>query len=598
MPAEAQLAIAFALAVGVAYATTPRAMALADRTQFHDAPTGYKGHARPTPYLGGVAVLAGFLLASVMLGGDFARLSPIVAIALCLWVLGTMDDRFNLSPWLRLSVEAGGALVLWASGLGFDLFAADGLNVAVTVLWVVGITNAFNLMDNMDGAAATIGAVTGAAVAVLALIEGDEALATLMFGLAGACIGFLPYNLARPARIFLGDGGSLPIGFVLAAAIMALPIHGDGGLPRLLAAALLAGLPVLDTALVFVSRWRAGVPLFSGGRDYLTHRLLTRLGTPQAVALTPGLLQLLLAGVAVAGTRGGEASVGVAWTVWFVAGVGVVALLETRSWAPDRSWMEAPPSPGAPEPVAPRAAPSPVEAALIVFIAAACGLSPFFYGFYDLSVWGPIALVLLAALLGLVIARPSLPRPGALVAAGALGLLWLWTLVSTSWAESADQALTGANRWLLYAALFGVLVLLLRDDRLGALVVGAGAAVILGLGGYIAVRMLAGTASSLFPSGRLDQPLGYINGQAGYLLLGVWPLVAVAERARRPWLAGPALGGATFLGALAVLSQTRAIVPALVISALVLLVLVPGRLRRAWCLVLVVAGVAATLPWV
>src|SRR4051794_33107170 len=344
MPAEAQLAVAFALAVGVAYATTPRAMALADRTQFHDAPTGYKGHARPTPYLGGVAVLAGFLLASVMLGGHFARLSPIVAIALCLWGLGTMDDRFNLSPWLRLAVEAGGASVLWTSGLGFDLFAADGLNIAITVLWVVGITNAFNLMDNMDGAAATIGAVTGAAVAVLALIEGDEALATLMFGLAGACIGFLPYNLARPARIFLGDGGSLPIGFVLAAAIMALPIDGDGGLPPLLAAALLAGLPVLDTALVFISRWRAGVPLLSGGRDHLTHRLLTRLATPRAVAVTLGLIQVLLASVAIAVTQSGEASIVTAWTVWFVAGAGVVGLLETRTWTPDRSWMAPPAS--------------------------------------------------------------------------------------------------------------------------------------------------------------------------------------------------------------------------------------------------------------
>ena len=91
------------------------------------------------------------------------------------------------------------------------------------------------------------------------MIEGDIALAILVFGLAGACVGFLPYNLASPARIFLGDGGSLPIGFVVAASIMALPLGAEMGLEHLLVGVLLAGLPVLDTALVSVSRRRAGL---------------------------------------------------------------------------------------------------------------------------------------------------------------------------------------------------------------------------------------------------------------------------------------------------------------------------------------------------
>ena len=104
-----------------------------------------------------------------------------------------------------------------------------------------------------------------------------------------------------------------------------------------------------------------------------------------------------------------------------------------------------------------------VEAVVIGFIAVSCGLSPFLYGFYDVAVWGPIALGMLAALLGLLIARPAAPRRGALLAAGALAAIWLWALASTGWAESADQAMTEANRWLLYAALFGVLVLLLQE---------------------------------------------------------------------------------------------------------------------------------------
>src|SRR5918992_409924 len=101
MPAEAQLGVAFALALAAAYAATPRAMALAARTDFHDAPSGYKGHASPTPYLGGLAVVCGFLLGSATLGSEFSRLWPIVATALGLWGLGTLDDRLNLSPWLR-----------------------------------------------------------------------------------------------------------------------------------------------------------------------------------------------------------------------------------------------------------------------------------------------------------------------------------------------------------------------------------------------------------------------------------------------------------------------------------------------------------------
>ena len=156
--------------------------------------------------------------------------------------------------------------------------------------------------------------------------------------------------------------------------------------------------------------------------------------------------------------------------------------------------------------------------------------------------------------------------------------------------------MTEANRWLLYAALFGVLVLLLRDDRLGMVVLGAGAAVILALGGYIAVRMLTGSGDELFLNARLNEPLGYVNGQAGYLLLGIWPLMALAERARQPLLAGGrALRGRLVLGGLVLLGQTRAIVPAVLLSALFLLVAVPGRTRRAWALVVAAAGVGACI---
>jgi len=126
---------------------------------------------------------------------------------------------------------------------------------------------------------------------------------------------------------------------------------------------------------------------------------------------------------------------------------------------------------GSPAPGRPRT-PTAVEAFAILFITVACGLSPALFGFYRIGVWGPIALGMLAILLALVIARPAVPTRRAWVALSGLGGLWLWSLMSTGWAESADLALTGANRWLLYLALFGVLVMLLREDRLSVLLWG------------------------------------------------------------------------------------------------------------------------------
>jgi len=597
VPDEARLTLAFALALGAAFAATPVAIAVAERTGFHDKPVGYKGHRNSTPYLGGAAVMAAFLVAGLTVGGELSRLSPIAGFAFGMWCLGTIDDRWPLSPRFRLTVEFAAASALWALDLGWSAFDSAAIDLIVTNLWVVGLMNAFNLMDNMDGAAATVGAVTTMVTAILALVEGDVALAVLCAGMSGACLGFLPYNLAGPAKIFLGDGGSLPVGFVVAATIMVLPGGGELGVTSLLAAVILAGLPVVDTALVMISRRRAGIPLLTGGRDHLTHRLATRLGSPRNVALALGTAQAVLGAVAIGVVQLGEGLVLSAWVTWFVAAAAAILLLETAAWAPVREMgpgERAEPSgsaglvTAAPEG---RRSPTVVEGAVIVFITFALGLSPVLYGFYSLSVWGPIALFLLAALLALVIARPAAPRPVALAAVGALVFLWLWSLASTGWSESADQALLDANRWMLYASLFAILVLLLRDERLGKLLIASATAAVLAFGGYLVVRLLGSEGGSLFLGKRLNEPLGYVNGQAGYLLLGLWPLIAAAERLRNHALSGCAIAGAVLLAGLAVLGQTRAIVPAVVISAVVLVAVLPGRRARAWALVAVAGGV-------
>ena len=205
------------------------------------------------------------------------------------------------------------------------------------------------------------------------------------------------------------------------------------------------------------------------------------------------------------------------------------------------------------------------------FISVACGLSPFLYGFYDVSVWGPIALGMLAVLLGLLIARPAAPRRTALVACAGLAGFWLWSLFSSRWAESADQAL---DRGESLVALRGD-VLRPRAPRLE----------MRGLPGSFShppARLLErsrficwfgcwpGLLRTLFLDGRLHEPLGYVNGQAGFLLLGLWPMIALAERTERAAMAGAALAGATMLVSLALLGQSRAVLPAVGVAAAVL----------------------------
>jgi UDP-GlcNAc:undecaprenyl-phosphate GlcNAc-1-phosphate transferase len=262
-------------------------------------------------------------------GAATSRFAALFVWAFVLFVVGTVDDKRNLSPLVRLVIEIFAAVALWNYGLGWAIFGSDVLNVALTVLWVVGLVNAFNLMDNMDGAAASVAGVCATGVAALGAVDGDTALALVGASLAGACLGFLRFNLARPAKIFLGDGGSMPIGFVVAGAVMAAPGAHESGWSAILAMAPMVGLPILDTTLVVISRRRGGRPVLSGGRDHLTHRLKAMLGSVRAVVIALALVQatLCLMGLGAA-QLGAGVSVAAAAT-FIVAGAFAIFVLET-----------------------------------------------------------------------------------------------------------------------------------------------------------------------------------------------------------------------------------------------------------------------------
>jgi UDP-GlcNAc:undecaprenyl-phosphate GlcNAc-1-phosphate transferase len=324
---------AFLSALAISAAATPVAIGAARRTGFYDHPAGYKKHGASTPYLGGIAVVAGFLLAAAIFGDGFDRFAALSICAIGLLVVGTVDDRIGLGVTIRVLAQLAAAVVLWEAGFAWNVLDSQVADFALTVVWVVGLTNAFNLFDNSDGAAGAIAAASSLGVAGVALVQDDVALAALAIAIAGSCAGFLPYNLARPSRIFLGDGGSMPLGVLVAATIMTLP-EGGLGWTALPAYTLLAALPILDTTLVVFSRWRHGTGILDGARDHLTHRLLQLLGSERQVAAALAGLQLAFGAAAVGLSQSTDAAIVVAVLATIVAGAYAIRVLEGPRWMP------------------------------------------------------------------------------------------------------------------------------------------------------------------------------------------------------------------------------------------------------------------------
>jgi UDP-GlcNAc:undecaprenyl-phosphate GlcNAc-1-phosphate transferase len=333
LPDEARLALAFATALFVTFLATPVAIRAANRLDFHDHPVGYKAHGRATPYLGGTAVLLGVFAAAAPFGDAFGRFGMVALGAGVLWAVGTIDDRISLGPGLRVLVELCLGVALWATDHGWALGAGGVVDLVATCGWVVVVVSTFAVMDNLDGAAGAVAGVTAAGIAALAVVEHDAVAAAFPLALTGACAAFLRYNLARPARIFLGDGGSLPLGFLLAATAMNGPL-ADADWPALLAAVVLIGLPMLDATLVFISRRRRGVSPLTGGRDHLTHRLLTRLHSARAVAAALAVAQAALSALAIYVTEQGTTSIVATAATFAVVVLCAVTVLETPRWAP------------------------------------------------------------------------------------------------------------------------------------------------------------------------------------------------------------------------------------------------------------------------
>jgi UDP-GlcNAc:undecaprenyl-phosphate GlcNAc-1-phosphate transferase len=346
LPSEIACPAALGLAAGATYAVTPLAMAVATRTSFFDHPVGYKAHRNPTPYLGGAALLCGFLLPALIFGGAATTYAAITGCALGLWALGTLDDRVTVAPRWRVLAEIAAAALLIEAGLGWSVSSVPLVDYALTVAWVLAVVNAFNLMDNLDGAASTVAAASSAGIAILSLIEGHTVIACFALAICGASLGFLPWNLAGPARIFLGDGGSMLLGFLVAAATMMLSHNQGTDAAAFPAGLLLVGLPAFDVMLVMYSRRRRRVSLISGGRDHLTHRLLRRMRSPRYVAVALALGQTLLVTMAIGGFELDRMAVWLLAAAGLIVGIAVIPLIErdriaTVQWSDNQVPREA-----------------------------------------------------------------------------------------------------------------------------------------------------------------------------------------------------------------------------------------------------------------
>ncbi len=280
----------------VAAGTTPVFRRLAPRLGWVDHPSSRKVHRVPTPLLGGAAIYLAFVLA-LLLFGDRFYVRQVVGIfvgATIVSLMGLWDDRRRLAVGVKLGVQLAAAVLLIVTGVRVQTFRTPWLDIPVTLLWIVGITNALNLLDNMDGLAGGVAAIAAGHFTLLAAMSGQYLVGALAAALLGACLGFLLYNF-NPARIFMGDSGSLFLGFLLAA--LGIKLRFPENIPAVtwMVPVLVLAVPIFDTTLVFVSRLRRGLnPLTTPGKDHVSHRLVS-MGLSQREAV---MALYLAAGVA------------------------------------------------------------------------------------------------------------------------------------------------------------------------------------------------------------------------------------------------------------------------------------------------------------
>lgn len=307
----------FTCAIGISYLITPQVIKFAHKIGAVDVPMDNRRvHTKPMPRLGGLAIFASFMI--VFLATTNLEINKVVGLVLgsgMIIACGVKDDVNPVSAKFKIVVQLLAALVLFYSGyrIGFltnflgeiishfgageYIYISTIISLPITVFWIVGITNTINLIDGLDGLAAGVSMIAAAALTYVAFVNGSVEVAMLTAILTGSILGFLPYNF-NPARIFMGDTGSLFLGFILAA----VSIEGalkSATVVTLFIPVIILGIPIFDTTFAIIRRVASGKSISEGDKGHLHHRLLTiGLGHKNAVLSLYFLATLLgIAGI-------------------------------------------------------------------------------------------------------------------------------------------------------------------------------------------------------------------------------------------------------------------------------------------------------------
>ncbi len=308
-----RLLLAALAACAICFVLTPYVKRFAERVGAMDVPKDTRRvHDHPIPRMGGLAIFMGFVLSMLLFSEMTSQVMGMLIGAVIIAAMGAVDDIVNLNAWVKLAAQLLAAWVAIRCGIVFDAVSnpivfsdtttiyIGYLAVPLTVLWIVGCTNAVNLIDGLDGLAVGVSAISSFTMLVVACFVAEPNTAVILAALTGACIGFMPYNL-NPAKIFMGDVGSQFLGFVLATASV-IGMFKFHAIITFLVPVLALAVPLADTTAAFFRRIFHGQSPFHADKKHLHHQLLAMgLNQKQAVAVlyslsaVLGLLAVLLA---------------------------------------------------------------------------------------------------------------------------------------------------------------------------------------------------------------------------------------------------------------------------------------------------------------
>ena len=309
-----RILLSFAVAFIVSYLMTPPVKTFAEHVGAIDVPKDARRiHDHPVPRMGGLAIFMGFVLAVIVFVDFNIQVMGMLLGALIIAGMGAVDDIIGLRPWIKLAMQVLAALVAIRCGIIFtaisnpNFFSYDTtipigfLSLPLTLIWIVGCTNAVNLVDGLDGLAVGVSAISAFTMLVVSIFVAEPNMTFILAALCGACVGFMPYNM-NPAKIFMGDVGSQFLGFILATvSIMGLfKLHT---IITFIVPVLAMFIPLADTAFAFCRRILHGQSPFHADKGHFHHRLLAMgLNQKQAVAVLYGVSAVLgLVGVLLSG---------------------------------------------------------------------------------------------------------------------------------------------------------------------------------------------------------------------------------------------------------------------------------------------------------